>query len=505
MSSPKSPKVLTIVMDGWGLHKRYEGNAIALAKTPTFDKLFDTSARAIFEASGETVGLPDGQMGTSEVNHFTIGAGRVIYQDLVRINRAIKQRSFFKNQEFIRVFDHVKKEGSVLHILGLVSDGGVHSHQEHIHALLQAAKEHDVKRVLIHVITDGRDTLQRSAIHYVAKLERFLGELGVGEIASVSGRYFAMDRDHNWERTDKAFFVMTSPVEATFVSGTSAIEASYNQGVFDEFIEPVRIKTSFGPAHVTENDAVIFANFRNDRSRQLTERFLSVGPRDVPFVTMTTYNPNYDVRVAFPPDDQVTGVGEIISTAGLKQLRITETEKFAHMTYFLNCKKEAALEGEDRFMLDSYSDIKTHDERPEMRAPDIANQIVADIKSGLHDVIFTNICNADMVGHTGNIPAAILGAEAVDSALAKILPVARQHGYSVIVTADHGNSDEMIDEETGNILTSHSLNPVPFIVLADGVHKLRYGVGTLIDVAPTILTLLKLDIPSEMTGRSLVI
>lgn len=499
-------KVLTIVMDGWGLYKKYPGNAIALAKTPTFDKLFDTSPRAIFEASGESVGLPDGQMGTSEVNHFTIGAGRAIYQDLVRINKAIKDQSFYTNTKFIEAFHHAKKHDSSLHILGLLSDGGVHSHQEHIHALLKAAKKHDVKKVFIHVFTDGRDTLQRSALGYVQELERFIGELGLGQIASISGRYFAMDRDHNWDRTDRSFVVLTELQKERAENATKAIEASYEAGLFDEFIEPVAIATSgnIEDPIIKENDAVIFANFRNDRPRQLTERFIARGPRNLYYLTMTTYNPDYDVHVAFPPDEKVISVGEIISQAKIKQLRITETEKFAHMTFFLNCKREAVLEGEDRFMFDSYSDIKTHDERPQMRTPDIADHIVQDIKSGLHPVIFTNLCNADMVGHTGNIDAAIKGAEAVDQALAKILPVATQHGYDVIITADHGNSDEMIDEETGNILTSHSLNPVPFLLVTPRFYKLKYGVGTLTDMAPTILTLLGLDVPESMTGRSLV-
>ncbi len=498
-------KVLTIVMDGWGLYKRYEGNAIALAKTPTFDKLFETAPRAIFEASGESVGLPDGQMGTSEVNHFTIGAGRTIFQDLVRINRSIRDGNFYKNEQFLKAFAHVKKNGSVLHIMGLVSDGGVHSHQEHIYALLKAAKQQEIQKVLLHVFTDGRDVLPRSAVHYVQQLQRFIQELGVGEIASVAGRYFAMDRDHNWDRTDKSFTVLTQNQLEKKQSAEEGIQASYEAGVFDEFIEPFAVATSFGPAVVTQNDAVIFANFRNDRPRQLTERFLAQGPKNVCFVTMTTFNPDYDVHVAFPPEEQPICMGEIISQAGLKQLRITETEKFAHMTFFLNCKREAAFEGEDRFMFDSYSDIKTHDERPAMRTPDIAQHIIKDIEMGVHNAIFTNLCNADMIGHTGNIEAAIKGAEAVDAALRQILPVATKHGYDVIVTADHGNSDEMIDVETGNILTSHSLNPVPFLIVSPHVKKLRYGVGTLTDVAPTVLTLLGLDVPSEMTGRSLVI
>jgi 2,3-bisphosphoglycerate-independent phosphoglycerate mutase len=500
-----SPKVLTIILDGWGLNKAYEGNAIYLAKTPYFDELWHSRPRAILHASGEWVGLPDGQMGTSEVNHLTIGAGRVAFQDLVRINKAIEEKSFEDNPAFVQAFEHVKAHNSVLHLKGLLSPGGVHSHQDHVVALLKAAKKHGVKKVYLHVFTDGRDVLPKSAGHYLGWLEKQLGEIGLGKIATIGGRYYAMDRDHNWERTDKAFMVLTGKQAKKYKTVQEALEQAYNEGETDEFVSPRQIEVGPGEdGFIASNDAVIFVNFRNDRTRQLTERFIEKGPENVHFVTMTRYHPDYDVNIAYPPIEITKPIGGILAGAGLKQLRITETEKFAHLTFFLNCKREEAYEGEDRIMLDSYSDIKTHDERPEMRTPDIAREIVANIESGIHEVIFANLCNADMVGHTGNIPAAIKGCEAVDEALSRIVPVALKHGYDVIVTADHGNSDEMIDERSGEILTSHSLNPVPFIVVSNRFDLLKKDEGSLIDVAPTMLKMLNLKIPKEMTGTSFV-
>jgi 2,3-bisphosphoglycerate-independent phosphoglycerate mutase len=494
-------KLLVVILDGWGLNKDYEGNAIARAKTPTFDRLMAEYPSAILEASGLSVGLPQGQMGTSEVNHLTIGAGRVMFQDLVRINKAIEEGSFFENRYLVSAVEAAKKNHSRLHILGLLSDGGVHSHITHIQALLQMAKDQGLKKVQVHVFTDGRDTLPRSALDYIEALEKTMSDLGVGRIASVVGRYFAMDRDNNWDRTDKGFELLTLGKASVMSSAAAGIEASYEKGIADEYIEPIWIE---GSERLKAKDAVIFANFRNDRTRQLTQRLIEQGPDDLTLVTMTQYHPGFGVEVAFSPLAIEPTLGEVISKEGLRQLRITETEKFAHMTYFLNCKHEEPLEGEDRIMLDSYSDIKTHDERPEMRAPQIVEEIVQDMKVGGHEVIFTNICNGDMVGHTGNIPAAIQGCEVVDEGLERLLLAAKKYGYEVIITADHGNADEMLDEISGEILTAHSLNPVPFILVSDRYKELKFSEGTLIDVAPTILTMLGLRTPKEMTGQSLV-
>jgi len=498
-------KVILIILDGWGLREGIKGNAIKLARTPNFDRFWKTYPHAVLKASGEAVGLPKGQIGTSEVCHMTIGAGRIILQDLVKINKAIEDKSFFKNKSFISAFEHVKKNNSVLHIKGLISPGGVHSHQNHIYALLQMAKQYKVEKVYIHVFTDGRDVLPKSAINYVQKLQDFIDKLGLGEIASVCGRYYSMDRDHNWERTDKAFNMLIKGEGEKYKTAREAIEKSYKNNITDEFIKPCLIELKSGKIGVIkDNDAVIFANFRSDRPRQLVERFLSKGPKNLKYVTMGQYNPDYQVEVAFQPIEIKNTLGEIISKAGLKQLRITETEKFAHLTFFMNSKKQEPFDKEDRIMLDSYSDIATHDKRPEMRTPDISREIVEDIKSNSHQVIFTNLCNADMVGHTGNLKAAIKGVEAVDKAIGEIGKGAQKRGFNIIITADHGNAEEMIDEETGGILTAHTANPAPFILISKKYKKLRMNKGTLIDIAPTILKVLHLKKPLEMTGKSLV-
>lgn len=495
-------KLVLIILDGWGLAKPGKGNAISLAKTPNFTKFWETYPHLSLQASGLFVGLPEGQMGTSEVNHAIIGAGRVIFQDLVRINNAIQDGSFYKNKAFIDAFDHVKKNNSFLHIFGLVSDGGVHSHLEHIYALIRDAKEHGVSKVYIHAFTDGRDTSPKGGLGFVTKLQEEADKIGVGKVASICGRYFAMDRDHNWERTDKAYRLSTKGEGEHFPTINRVFETSYEKKITDEFIEPSFIGAE-NEGIVKENDAIIFANFRNDRPRQITERFLELGPENVFFVTMTQYSPEYKVAVAFPPIEVKNSLGEVISNAHLKQVRITETEKFAHLTFFMNCKRENPFEGEDRIMLDSYSDIKTHDERPEMRAKDIAKEVIDDMKSKIHDIIFTNICNCDMIGHTGNIPAIIKGVETIDKCLGEIIPIAKEKGYDVIITADHGNAEEKIDEKTNEILTSHSTNPVPFILISNYL-KFNRDQGELQDIAPTILKLLGISQPAEMTGKSLI-
>lgn len=497
-------KVLLIILDGWGLREEKKGNAIKLAHTSHIDKFWKQYPHAVLQAAGEYVGLPEGQMGTSEVNHMTIGAGRVIFQDLVRINKAIADGSFFKNPAFKSAFAHVKKYHSALHIKGLISPGGVHSHQNHIYALLKMAKKAGIKKVFIHAFTDGRDTLPQSCLAYIQQLEDFLKKEKIGEIASVSGRYYAMDRDHNWERTDKALYALTRGKGKVYRSAKEAIEESYKNKITDEFILPCSIKLKKGKLGlIKENDAVIFINFRTDRPRQLVERFLRQGPKNLKYVTMSQYNPDYQVEVAFEPQEVENNLGEIISKKGLKHLRITETEKFAHLTFFFNSKREEPFEGEDRIMLNSYSDIKNHDERPEMRTPDIAEEIMEDIKKNKHEIIFTNLCNGDMVGHTGNLKATIKGVEVIDQALGKIVPLAQQHGFNIIITADHGNAEEMLTPEGGKV-TAHTTNPVPFILISPKFKKLRKKEASLIDVAPTILKLLGLKQPQEMTGKSLV-
>ncbi len=494
-------KVLLAVLDGWGINKDYPGNAITQANTPFFDELWEKYPHTQLDASGEDVGLPDGQMGTSEVNHFAIGAGKVVFQDLVRINQAVEDGSFYENKSLEKTFEHVKKYKSALHVWGLIGDGGVHSDQSHLVATVEAAKRVGISNVFVHAVTDGRDTSPTSGLGFMKDLQKSLQEVGVGEVVTVVGRYYAMDRDKNMDRTDLAFDLYTQGKGEGYSTPTEAIQASYDDEVTDEFIKPCVIgETS---SVIAENDGIVMVNFRNDRPRQITQRLLGKGPQNLFVTTMTLYQPDFQVEIAFPPVKVEVSLGRAISEAGLKQLRITETEKFAHMTFFLNCKREEPFEGEDRFMFDSYSDIPTHDHRPEMRAPDIAEQIVNSIEDETHDVIFTNLCNADMVGHSGNIPATMRACEAVDQALSLIVPKALEHGYTVIITADHGNAEEMLTSDS-QMVTAHSCNQVPMIVVSGQYENLTKDGGTLIDMAPTILTMLGLDIPSEMTGKSFV-
>lgn len=498
-------KVVCVILDGWGLSSNAAGNAIKKAETYNFDNLWHKYPRAVLQSAGEAVGLPKGQMGTSEVNHMTIGAGRVIFQDLVRINKSIKNQSFFNNKAIISAFKHVKENNSTLHIKGLISPGGVHSHQEHVYALLKGAKMYGIEDVYIHVFTDGRDVPPQSAKRYIRELEERIKEIGVGKIASISGRYYAMDRNKNWERTDKSFEVLTRGNGKVYKTVEQAVDAAYKNGVTDEFIKPALIEVQEGEqGTISSDDAVVFVNFRNDRPRQLTERFLEKGPDNLEYVTMTRYSPDYEVKVAFPPVKVKKSLGELISDAGLKQLRITETEKFAHLTFFLNCKREAPFEGEDRIMLDSFSDIDTYDKKPEMRTPDITKEIIEDIKEKRHPIIFTNLCNGDMVGHTGNIDAAIKGLETVDQAIGKIVNEGLKNDYHIIITADHGNVEEMLEPETGEVKTAHTTNPIPFILISNKYKKLNRDKGSLLDVAPTILDILGLKKAKEMTGKSLI-
>lgn len=495
-------KVVLVILDGWGLYKEYPGNAVALAKTPHFDHLWEKYGNAVLTCDGESIGLPEGQVGTSEVNHFTIGAGTVVFQDLVRINRSIADESFFANDALVGACQWAKNHRSRLHIMGLVSDGGVHSHEEHLYALLDMARREGVSEVLLHVFTDGRDTRPTSSIKSIRRLEEKIADQHLGKIVSIVGRYFSMDRDHNWDRTDKAFNLLTKAQGTPASSPQAGITASHQTDLTDEFIEPIWLGDKDDV--LKANDALIFANFRTDRVRQLTERILDQGPKPIYFATMTKYNPAYNVEVAFPLVSIETTLGEVLANAGLKQLRVTETEKFPHMTFFFNCKREEPYEGEDRIMLDSYSDVKTHDQKPQMRASEIADQIIEAVQNGSHDVILANICNADMVGHSGIVEAGIKACEAADKALGRIAEATLKAGYALLVTADHGNADMMIDEETGGPHTSHTNNPVPFIVVDKKCEKLARTSGTLIDIAPTILAILGVSKPSAMTGESLL-
>ena len=494
-------KVLLVIMDGWGYREETAGNAIAMAHKPTFDHLWQTYPHAIVPASGLAVGLPEGQMGTSEVNHMVIGSGRIIYQDLVKINKAISDQTFFQNEALLGAMEHAKKYNSTLHLEGLLGPGGVHSFNTHLYALLSLAKQKGVQNVCIHVFTDGRDTPPKSAGHYVRELEEKIKEIGVGHIGSIIGRYYAMDRDTNWDRIEKAWDMLTKGTGRAYKTAAEGIDDAYTKGETDEFINASIVGT---PSVIKENDAVIFVNFRSDRAVELTKKTLDAHIPNLHFVAMTQYRAEFDCPVAFPPEVVTNTLGEVLGNNKVKELRITETEKFNHLTYFFNCKKLDPCEGEDRFLLDSYSDIKTHDQRPQMRTPDIAQKIAEDIEGDKHQFIATNLCNADMVGHTGNIEATVKGIEAIDQAFSSLIPRALEHGYSVIITADHGNADEMINEKTGEMITSHSTNPVPLILVSNTYKTITKKDISLADIAPTILKIFGIEKPEEMTGTAFV-
>lgn len=506
-------------MDGWGHSTNPVGNAILAAKTPNFEKLWKQYPHAYLKCDGESVGLPEGQMGTSEVNHMTIGSGRVVFQDLVKINKSIQNETLAENEAILKAIEHVKQHDSILHLTGLLSDGGVHSHQEHFYALLSLAKRLGVHKVLVHAYLDGRDTAPKSAKKYIADLEDFMQKLGIGRIASISGRYYAMDRDENWDRIDLAYNAMVKGEGLSFRSAMEALEAAYERNETDEHVIPSIIineskaeqqeeaeqQTRGEAGTVGSNDAVILVNFRADRGIQMSRRFTeSKENTNLHYTTMTHYRDDLNVNVVFPPEVVENNFSDIISRAGLKQLRITETEKYNHVTFFFNSKRDHANEGEDRFMFDSNSDVKTHDEKPEMRAYDITNHILMEIKSGNYDFILVNYPNPDMVGHTANMPAVIKAVETIDECVGRVCEEAIKHGYDVIVTADHGNAEELIDDKTGEPKTSHTLNPVPYILVTNKSIRFNRDSGNLTDIAPTLLDLFDLPQPEEMTGDSFI-
>lgn len=500
MSENSTKKLALIILDGWGHYKAYPGNAISLANTPNWDKIWAEQPHALLACSGEAVGLPAGQMGNSEINHAAIGSGRVIYQDLVKLNKAAVEGQLHSAPAIHDAFANVKNKGTALHIMGLLSPGGVHSHENHIFALIKEAADFGVKEIYVHAMTDGRDTAPQSCLASFEKLAKICQETGA-KLATIAGRYYAMDRDHNWERTDLAYQAIRDRQAPQFVSAQAAIEQSYANGKGDEFIVPCTIKVQDEEkAKVKTGDSLIFANFRNDRPRQLSERFLERGPQDIFFVTLTLYSDKYPVAVAYGPETIKNGLAEVLAENQIRQMRITETEKFAHLTFFLNCKREEPYPLEDRFMFDS-NKVESHAEKPEMKAREIADKIVETMTNGEHSVIFANICNGDMVGHTGDIPAAIRAVETIDDGLGKICRAAAEHNYYLMITADHGNCDQMLAED-GSVITEHSTNPVPFVLLNDG--QLNREQGVMADIAPTILKLLDLPKPEEMTGQSLV-
>jgi len=515
----KNPVAL-IVLDGWGIAKSSKGNAISCAAPLFFNELVSKYPVKLLHASEEKVGLPRGVFGNSEVGHLNLGAGRTVYQDLLMINKAIQDKSFFDNKELQASVKHLKKTKGTWHIMGLVSDGRVHSSLDHLFALLSYAKSAGIKKVYVHAFLDGRDTARDSGRHFVAALEKEMARLQVGKIATVSGRFYAMDRDNHWERINKAYGAMVNGAGPKFESAAEAIRASYDKKVYDEEMLPVVIS---GAEPIKDGDALIFFNYRADRAREITrvfvdKKFKSVDLKrgamlkDLYFVAFTDYEKNLGLHVAFPSIRPTRCLGEIISEAGLKQLRIAETEKYAHVTYFFNGGNEIPFKGEDRILIPSPR-VDSYATKPEMSAKLICAKLLGEIKKDYYDFILVNFANADMVGHTGNIAAAVRGIRAVDSSLQKIVAEILKRDGTILVTADHGNADEMYDFKKKQIIKEHSLNPVPFIAVSRelanrknkkiNLEKLGYG-GKLADVAPTVLKLMNLKKPKEMTGHSLV-
>ena len=517
MGPQHSGPLVLVVLDGWGVRADRDHNAIALARTPTWDALLARFPHTTLAASGEAVGLPDGQMGNSEVGHMNLGAGRVVYQDLTRIDKSLRDGDFFASPALAAAIDRCQSGERALHLMGLVSDGGVHSHQRHLHALLEMAARRKAPRVFVHAFTDGRDTPPTGARGYLGELEREMGRLGTGRIATVCGRYFAMDRDRRWDRTRRAWAAIVLG-EGTRVSQAAAVtEAAYRTGVTDEFLEPAVVTGGDGEPVATlgDGDSVIFFNFRADRARQLSRALGLDGfdgferrraPR-VSLTTMTAYDATFDFPVVFEPQIFSQTLGELLSGRNVNNLRLAETEKYAHVTYFFNCGIETPFPHEDRILIPSPG-VATYDLKPEMSAPEIAAQLVADLADRRHRVVICNFANADMVGHTGRLDAAIAAVEALDACLARIVPAADRAGGSLVITADHGNAEQMWDAGRNEPHTAHTSNPVPLVLVSPAVAStrrphLRTG-GSLRDVAPTILALLGVEAPREMTGRDLL-
>ena len=507
MSHPK-PLAL-IILDGMGLSEEEEGNAVYQAETPMIHSLYEKYPHTVLGASGEDVGLPEGQMGNSEVGHLNLGAGRIVYQDYTRINKAVEKETLEDNAEIMKSIEHAKENNSTLHLMGLLSDGGVHSHINHLFGLLRLAKKKDVEEVIIHAILDGRDTPPQSAKKYINQLEDKLEELGLGKIATVSGRFYTMDRDNRWQRTQKAYDAMIKGKGETAPDPITAVEQSYQRGKNDEFVLPTVVDDR---GMIRDHDSVIFFNFRADRARQIT-RALALNnfnkfdrdidhPEDLYYVCMTQYDEEFNLPIAFPPLNIEKGLGEFLSEHNYRQLRIAETEKYAHVTFFFNGGVEEPNPGEDRKLVPSPK-VETYDKQPEMSAYEVTDNLESKLEFEDYDVIVLNYANPDMVGHTGDFDAAVTAVEAVDNCLSKIVPQILEMGGQVLLTADHGNSEKMYDHK-GDPFTAHTSNQVPLIYIG-GPEGVGVKPGRLADIAPTMLDILDLDKPEEMTGESLLI
>ncbi|HHY70220.1 MAG TPA: 2,3-bisphosphoglycerate-independent phosphoglycerate mutase [Thermoanaerobacterales bacterium] len=510
---PKKPLML-MILDGWGLSPEKKANAILNANTPNYDKLIKQYPNTTLEVSGLAVGLPEGQMGNSEVGHLNLGAGRIVYQDFTRVSEDIKSGGFFKNSAMVWAMDKALHNNKALHLMGLLSDGGVHSHIEHLEATLDMAKQKGLGRVYLHAFLDGRDVPPANAQKYITEIEAYMKKIGVGKLATISGRYYAMDRDKRWDRTQKAYDAIVFGEGLKAASAKQAILQSYKRKETDEFVMPTVITDDNGKpvAMVKQGDSIIFFNFRPDRARQLTYAFCDEefngfcrkqGYFPIYYVCLTEYDAGIkNVRVAYSPESLKNILADVLAKAGLRQLRIAETEKYAHVTFFFNGGVEKAYPGEDRILIPSPK-VATYDRQPEMSAYKVADMVIEKIMEDTYDVIILNFANPDMVGHTGVYDAAVRAIEAVDECIGKVVKTIQEKGGTLLLTADHGNAEQMIDHVTGEPYTAHTCNPVPLILLSNKYYKLRPG--KLADIAPTMLQLLGIEKPKEMTGESLIL
>ncbi len=510
----KKPAVL-MILDGYGLNEKKDGNAVAEANTPVMDALMTQYPFVKGNASGMAVGLPDGQMGNSEVGHLNMGAGRIVYQELTRITKEIQDGTFFENPALLAAVNNCKKNDSALHMFGLVSDGGVHSHNTHIYGLLELAKRNGLQKVYVHAFLDGRDTPPASGKGFVEELEQEMHRIGVGEVASVTGRYYAMDRDNNYDRVEKAYLALTKGEGLEASSATEGIQASYDREETDEFVKPTVVKKDGAPvALIQDGDSVVFYNFRPDRAREITRSFcddefkgFDRGKRlELTYVCFSDYDPTIpNKEVAFHKISVTNTFGEWLAARGMKQARLAETEKYAHVTFFFNGGVEEPNEGEERILVNSPKDVATYDLKPQMSAYEVCDKLVDSIKSDKYDVIIINFANPDMVGHTGVEQAAIKAVEAVDACVGRAVEAIKEVDGVMFICADHGNAEQLVDYETGAPFTAHTTNPVPFILVnADPSYKLREG-GCLADIVPTLIELMGMEQPEEMTGKSLLV
>ncbi|MEJ2045386.1 MAG: 2,3-bisphosphoglycerate-independent phosphoglycerate mutase [Reinekea sp.] len=513
MTNRKS--AILLILDGFGYSETSKSNAIQKANSPVWDRLWSDNPHTLIQTSGMAVGLPDGQMGNSEVGHMNLGAGRTVYQSLTRVTKAIEDGDFFTNEKLVSVVDKAVSTGNAVHILGLLSPGGVHSHEDHLHAMVDLAVKQGADKVYVHAFLDGRDTPPRSALPSIEKLESKLEKLGVGGIVSLIGRYYAMDRDNRWERVQAAYDLLTKGT-ADIVAATpmDALHAAYEQDKDDEFCPASSVRAdSADPLFIADGDAVVFMNFRPDRARELARAFVqpdlesgldrSVSPKLAGFVSLTEYAADIPCDVAYPPEGLTNTLGEVISSRGGKQLRIAETEKYAHVTFFFSGGQEAEYKGETRILVPSPK-VATYDLQPEMSAPEVTEKLVEAIKSQEFDLIVCNYANGDMVGHTGKMDAAIKAVEALDVALGKVTEAALSVDAEVLITADHGNVELMVDPETGGAVTSHTVFPVPLVYVANDSGNTVLNEGALSDIAPTLLDIMGVEKPAQMTGTSLL-